>query len=294
MNELTIGDKIYISSKRAAEITGYAKDYIGQLCREGRVEATLVGRSWYVLETSIRAHRFGADQPEIAPAPSNPEPLPTWEPPKYMSEKVDAVPTLERKSINLIAEKPAVVQDAPSEPVIEPAATSAEDMQTAWREWFATRQQSEPVTVEDDMAKDIDHEPAAEQVEAEEPVALRRVEEDITPQRSSEVQDATYDPVPFTREIEEDVPLRRSYDMARSTAPEIRIVGASRPARVGREHRANKPGKSSLAIKAGLTAVAVLAGIVAFVGAGFADVYIRNAGIESTLIRFFAGASIID
>ncbi len=61
MDELTLEGKKYLSSKRAAKITGYAKDYIGQLCREGRVTARLVGRGWYVLEDSIREHRFGND-----------------------------------------------------------------------------------------------------------------------------------------------------------------------------------------------------------------------------------------
>ncbi len=42
MNELTLDGKTYVSSRRAAEITGYAKDYVGQLCREGHVEARLV------------------------------------------------------------------------------------------------------------------------------------------------------------------------------------------------------------------------------------------------------------
>lgn len=59
MDEIIIEEKKYISSKRAAKMTGYAKDYIGQLCREGRVPARLVGRSWYVLETAIQDHRFG-------------------------------------------------------------------------------------------------------------------------------------------------------------------------------------------------------------------------------------------
>ena len=59
MDELVIGDKKYVSSKQAAKVTGYAKDYIGQLCREGRVPARLVGRSWYVLESAIHDHRFG-------------------------------------------------------------------------------------------------------------------------------------------------------------------------------------------------------------------------------------------
>ena len=63
MEELTIEDKKYVSSKRAAQMTGYAKDYIGQLCREGRVPARLVGRNWYVLEAAIQDHRFGAMEP---------------------------------------------------------------------------------------------------------------------------------------------------------------------------------------------------------------------------------------
>lgn len=43
MDELIIGEKTYLSSKRAAKITGYAKDYVGQLCREGRVECVSWG-----------------------------------------------------------------------------------------------------------------------------------------------------------------------------------------------------------------------------------------------------------
>ena len=71
MDEILIEEKKYVSSKRAAKMTGYAKDYIGQLCREGRVPARLVGRSWYVLETAIQDHRFGTTD-ETAPSASIP------------------------------------------------------------------------------------------------------------------------------------------------------------------------------------------------------------------------------
>jgi len=64
MDEIIIEEKKYVSSKQAAKITGYAKDYIGQLCREGRVPARLVGRSWYVLESAIQDHRFGNEEVE--------------------------------------------------------------------------------------------------------------------------------------------------------------------------------------------------------------------------------------
>lgn len=41
------GDK-YISAKRAAEITGYTSDYVGQLSRTGKVNSKLVGRTRFV------------------------------------------------------------------------------------------------------------------------------------------------------------------------------------------------------------------------------------------------------
>src|SRR3989344_7134 len=63
MDELIIDEKKYVSSKRAAEITGYAKDYVGQLCRGGYVPAKRVGRNWYVLESAIKDHRFGSGVP---------------------------------------------------------------------------------------------------------------------------------------------------------------------------------------------------------------------------------------
>lgn len=55
MDELEIQGKKYISSKRASELTGYAKDYVGQLARGGKVAGTRVGRAWYVDEVSILA-----------------------------------------------------------------------------------------------------------------------------------------------------------------------------------------------------------------------------------------------
>lgn len=151
MNEITIGDKLYISSKRAAEITGYAKDYVGQLCREGHVDAKMVGRSWYVYEPSIRAHRFGveaesleekgaegeeavesedtAKEQQIA-APSDDastqESDSTWQKPTYSSELPQELPELQA---------PAYVEPA------APTEQTLTDMQAAWREWFERKQE---------------------------------------------------------------------------------------------------------------------------------------------------------
>lgn len=46
----------FISSKRASEISDYASDYIGQLCRAGKLECQRVGHVWFLTEESLRAH----------------------------------------------------------------------------------------------------------------------------------------------------------------------------------------------------------------------------------------------
>jgi len=148
MHELLIAEKKYISSKRASELTGYAKDYVGQLCREGYVEATMVGRSWYVLESSILEHRFGQIAPEfekksienIIPALQEndkaPEsPIATWQAAKYIPEANVVMPDL----ISVTKEEEVV--PIPSQVTLHGTAETLSDMQEAWQEWFARKQQ---------------------------------------------------------------------------------------------------------------------------------------------------------
>ena len=47
----------YIATSRASALTGYAQDYIGQLAREGDVEARKVGRRWFVAKQTLLAHK---------------------------------------------------------------------------------------------------------------------------------------------------------------------------------------------------------------------------------------------
>jgi len=120
MDEILIDEKRYVSSKRAAKMTGYAKDYIGQLCREGRVPARLVGRSWYVLETAIQDHRFGAD---IQPENTGPTISPVWESPRYEASRDELLP-----SVNRLKGK------ADTENTEETKAS--EHLEDTWRDWF--------------------------------------------------------------------------------------------------------------------------------------------------------------
>lgn len=137
MDELLIEDKKYVSSKRAAKMTGYAKDYIGQLCREGRVPARLVGRSWYVLETAIQDHRFGVNdiQPEESVQSTPVEPvIPTrWESPRYESASDELLPSVNRLRTEDIGDNNEEITDS-------------ERLQDTWKTWFDRIAENETTT----------------------------------------------------------------------------------------------------------------------------------------------------
>lgn len=150
MDELLIEEKKYISSKRAAKITGYAKDYIGQLCREGRVPARLVGRSWYVLETAIKDHKFGDKEAyeAVAPKPQSKKPEPELElapaeeflelavsnepvtVPRYVPSNDEFLPTLNR--LQKIEASPWEATGTEQ----EAAHVEVQNLQESWKEWF--------------------------------------------------------------------------------------------------------------------------------------------------------------
>jgi hypothetical protein len=58
---VSLDGKDYISASRAAEITGYNQDYVGQLAREGRVLSRQIGSRWYVERTGIVGHKREKD-----------------------------------------------------------------------------------------------------------------------------------------------------------------------------------------------------------------------------------------
>jgi excisionase family DNA binding protein len=107
MHELEIKGKKYISSKRAAELTGYAKDYVGQLAREQKIPATRVGRSWYVSEEAILEHSgkgntentiskeaaSGLSLQRFHQSGLNPGSFKTWSQVTYITDESDLKPT---------------------------------------------------------------------------------------------------------------------------------------------------------------------------------------------------------
>ncbi|MBI5004832.1 MAG: DUF5011 domain-containing protein, partial [Candidatus Lloydbacteria bacterium] len=60
-DEIILDGKKYISSRRAGEITRYTNDYIGQLCRAGKVDGKLIGRIRFVDEASLLSYKAMLD-----------------------------------------------------------------------------------------------------------------------------------------------------------------------------------------------------------------------------------------
>lgn len=275
MDEITIGDKLYVSSKRAAQITGYAKDYIGQLCREGRVEARLVGRNWYVLDSALREHRFGKAVEEAAPQKEErvPEsPISTWKRPEYVPETPVFVPTLTPKP-----EKAEEVQ------IGTPAIA---DMQTAWREWFQEKK--------DDVAVSK----APESVPYELPVIEKMAEPEPSVQnREPEVEEVAINRIEEVEAapVEEVVEIHREY---RATAPVIRErISDAAEDRNEREITTSKPAshRGVLATQIVLVMIAIFALGVAVVGTGHAEKLLGgtsiNFGFQKVITDYLGGKS---
>lgn len=191
MEELVIEDKKYVSSKRAAKVTGYAKDYVGQLCREGRVPARLVGRAWYVLESAIQDHRFGEQnvQHDMHTDAVGPGDRAEWESPRYEAADASVLPFAQ----NAYDVEPA---DAPT----NPESNSAHHLKASWQEWFdriaeTQRPTSEIVAITPEVeAKTIEVAPISpvEVIQEGESVPVRSIidrlpPEELLPHRAIEI-----------------------------------------------------------------------------------------------------------
>lgn len=53
--------KDYVSASRAAKLSGYNQDYIGQLARAGKILSRQVGNRWYVEKSGLLSHKAEKD-----------------------------------------------------------------------------------------------------------------------------------------------------------------------------------------------------------------------------------------
>lgn len=282
MDELTIDGKIYVSSKRAAAITGYAKDYVGQLCREGRVEAKLVGRSWYVYEPSLKKHRFSEEeeieQPKAVTAWGGASAIGTsddvhvsekaniqavWDAPAYMAEEVKTLPELEEEPVTEI-ERP-----------LEPSAEPLSDMQSAWQEWFSAR------GAIDESRAPLPPEPQPVSMEesAEEPVRMHIVE----PQN-----------MPLRTVVSDIAPIQRSEEPIRHAYAPVYVPAQPVPARTNRKGR-GKGGKiSRRVLQAVFIAVIAVSASVALVSTGLIDSLHIGGTSDANFVRFLEGENVVE
>ena len=57
MDSVTLDGVVYVKASVVAKSFRYTSDYIGQLCRSKKVDARLVGRTWFVNVDSVKLHR---------------------------------------------------------------------------------------------------------------------------------------------------------------------------------------------------------------------------------------------
>lgn len=62
MKKVTLNGIDFVKASEVAKEFNYTTDYIGQLCRSKKVNARLIGRSWFVNIPSIEAHREARHQ----------------------------------------------------------------------------------------------------------------------------------------------------------------------------------------------------------------------------------------
>lgn len=267
MDELIIEEKKYISSKQAAKITGYAKDYIGQLCREGRVPARLVGRSWYVLETAIQDHRFGAtdvhSEEKAHATATEPRVSSTWEPPHYEASAEELLP-----SVNRLHAHTDVKEEKREE------SKNQEHLQDTWKTWFdhiADTETGTPVIEKAEIEKLEEEKPVEEVVPQEaltqevnipiHTVYKLAPQEEPQPHESS----ATYTTVEATDEPkEQSIPSRTAQTGQRVRRTAIRLIQVSS------------------------VLFAVVAASIATIGSGYLDNYITS----NNQVSIISGATV--
>jgi len=120
---LMLDGKAYVSAARASEISGYNKDYVGQLARSGKILSRRIGNRWYVERGGLLGHKeekdslLAAVQAEsVGVRPVKNTPTPTKAMPfeqdapylTYHQETADLMPTISPKEADMEPERPDV------------------------------------------------------------------------------------------------------------------------------------------------------------------------------------------
>jgi len=267
MDEILIEEKKYVSSKQAAKATGYAKDYIGQLCREGRVPARLVGRSWYVLESALHDHRFGnpKDEPAEAEKSASTTQQPTWESPRYETFDAEELPVVNHLH--------KLEEEGPQEPLSEDVNETAQRLQETWQAWF---DRFDTAPTQEAPTQPVGAESVG--VAAEAPVEMALEE-------------------PQIEDVEEEVPVRAIHHQPYQPAPREFLPSVQHSVSdtdddkelIQEERQETGRGRRLvLAIQAAGIVIAIIAVSLATLGSGYLDKYI----ISNSQVGLIAGVAL--
>lgn len=318
MDELVIEEKKYLSSKKAAKLTGYAKDYVGQLCREGKVEARLVGRNWYVLEDSIMDHRFGSisdvkeDNQPIAPIPTAEAGTDSkngleykWSSPVYTTESYSSLPTEVAPTHEESSER------APLEENISNSPQVLNDMQSAWQEWFDKQKEAEKMLPDASEMMLPEGEEVAhtekteinlnlnligqssipvEPEEAKEEYFEESTEEIQIPIRHVPERSEKYTPI---EEREEFVPISRRREESVYKPEHESATYSTTPSKVAKKAPgATKVGKGTFLLKVTILSIAAIFMAVTYLA--FSSKDIAEGGEANTIVNYLTGVSTIE
>lgn len=280
MDTLVLEGKEFISTKRAAEITGYAKDYIGQLCREGRVASRLIGRNWYILESSIREHRYGSEVTEEA------------------AESSDSN-TATENDFNEIEEKVSFENEPAAENIVEETVSASvaeepqedseaiEEIRRAWQSWFSNRYVEEtPATLE--LSKEREVMATKEAVESayieKQTETHESREEQAAPIRISRLSEraTVHQSLPSPETL---VSMRRGH---RAVPLQEAHRGVQEHLEVSRSDRSSQPRKRVI-LGAFFIAIALISFTIAVIGAGALDsIPVKNT-LQSKAMKYIGG-----
>lgn len=202
MDEMSVNGTVYISTKKAAEITGYTTDYVGQLARGNKVSARLVGRNWFIDRDAILKQKFGTFAPSVASViPETPSRI---------------ILNKEESPVEEVVTAPIIPQEEikPSEIVknVEEKRDPRQllnEMQSAWNAWHVAHGESEESSLENPLKEanneeDISSDMEKEGVSVNIPI---RKEESIEGEREIEAVRVYEDP--FVSKKGKEVAIRK-------------------------------------------------------------------------------------
>lgn len=106
MDKVILDGKEYIRSALAAKSLHYTTDYIGQLCRAKKIDARLVGRSWYVHLPSAEDHKSEKKKRKSQPISDKLCASEKSDQPKCYADRRHVEPLLSKKTLKVVKQGP--------------------------------------------------------------------------------------------------------------------------------------------------------------------------------------------